>query len=159
MSGVDSRGRYAVAMGALLACCGSAFALNPALDVSQYAHTAWRNRDGFARSEIDGIAQTADGYLWLATQFGILRFDGVRTAPWQPPPGQRLASDIVRTLLAARDGALWIGTANGLASWKNGKLRAYPDLASFRITSLVEDHAGAIWAGAYQANDGKICEI
>jgi signal transduction histidine kinase/ligand-binding sensor domain-containing protein len=159
MAAVNSARRYATAIGALLVCCGSAFALNPALDVSQYAHTSWRNRDGFARSEIDGIAQTADGYLWLATQFGILRFDGVRTAPWQPPPGQRLASDIVRTLLAARDGALWIGTANGLASWKNGKLRAYPDLASFRITSLVEDHAGAIWAGAYQANDGKICEI
>jgi len=146
-------------MGALLACCGSAFALNPALDVSQYAHTAWRNRDGFARSEIDGITQTADGYLWLATEFGMLRFDGVRTAPWQPPPGQRLPSDRVRKLLAARDGALWIGTANGLASWKNGKLREYPEFAGFSIMSLVEDHVGAIWAGAYRTNDGKLCEI
>src|ERR1700685_3788863 len=147
MGRVDSARRYAVAFGALLACCGSAFALNPALDVSQYAHTSWKNRDGFARSEIDGIAQTGDGYLWLATQFGILRFDGVRTVPWQPPPDQRLPSDLVRTLLAARDGALWIGTRSGLASWKDGKLRGYPEFAGFDILSLVEDHVGALWAG------------
>src|ERR1700733_999897 len=145
MCGVNSARQYAVAVGVLFACCISAFALNPALDVSQYAHTFWKNRDGFARSEIDAIAQTADGYLWLATQFGILRFDGVRTTPWQPPPGQRLPSDHVLRLLSARDGALWIGTANGLASWKNGKLRAYQELAGFDVLSLVEDHAGAIW--------------
>ena len=159
MAEVNSARRYAAAIGALLAFCPCAFALNPSLDVSQYAHTAWRNRDGFARSEIDGIAQTANGYLWLATRFGILRFDGVRTAPWQPPPGQRLPSDLVRKLLAARDGCLWIGTDNGLVSWKNGKLRAYPELAGFRISSLVEDHAGAIWVGAYRTHDGKLCEI
>src|SRR5580698_665603 len=140
MGGVNNARRYAVGLGALLACCGSAFALNPALDISQYAHTSWKNRDGFARSEIDGIAQTADGYLWLATQFGIVRFDGVRTAPWRPPPGQRLPSDHVMTLLAARDDALWIGTTNGLASWKNGKLREYPEFAGFDILSLVQDH-------------------
>jgi signal transduction histidine kinase/ligand-binding sensor domain-containing protein len=146
-------------LGVLCVACPCAFALNPALEVSQYAHTSWRNRDGFARSEIDGIVQTADGYLWLATQFGILRFDGVRTAPWQPPPGQRLPSDHVMALLAARNGALWIGTERGLASWKNGKLREYPELAGLDVGSLVEDHVGAIWAGAYQVNDGKLCEI
>jgi ligand-binding sensor domain-containing protein len=53
-----------------------AYALNPALDVSQYAHTAWKIREGFTKGAIYAIAQTPDSYLWLSTEFGLLRFDG-----------------------------------------------------------------------------------
>src|SRR5215475_1384295 len=88
----------------LLVCCSSAFALNPALDVSQYAHTAWRVSEGFSKGKIVSITQTPDGYLWLGTEFGILRFDGVRAVPWQPPPDQLLPSNIIFKLMAARDG-------------------------------------------------------
>src|ERR1700719_1090932 len=69
----------------LLVCCTCAFALDPSRDISQYAHTAWKIRDGFTRGAIYSIAQTPDGYLWLGTEFGLVRFDGVRTVPWQPP--------------------------------------------------------------------------
>src|SRR5262245_38900463 len=75
----------------LLPCC--AFALDPALDISQYAHTAWRVRDGFTKGAIVSIAQTPDGYLWLGTEFGLYRFDGVRAILWQPPAGQQLPSN------------------------------------------------------------------
>jgi ligand-binding sensor domain-containing protein len=71
----------AVLAGMLLAGAPYAFALNPALDVSQYAHTAWKIRDGFTRGVINSIAQTPDGYLWLGTEFGLLRFDGMRNVP------------------------------------------------------------------------------
>jgi ligand-binding sensor domain-containing protein len=91
-----------------------AFALNPTLDVSQYAHTAWKIRDGFAKGSILSIAQTPDGYLWLGTAFGLSRFDGVRNVPWEPPPNQQLPSTVITRLVAARDGTLWIGTRNGL---------------------------------------------
>ena len=73
----------------LMAWSPYAFALNPALDVSQYAHTAWMFREGFFKGTIVAIAQTLDGYLWLGTEFGLLRFDGVRYGAWQPPPGTR----------------------------------------------------------------------
>jgi signal transduction histidine kinase/ligand-binding sensor domain-containing protein len=136
----------------------SAFALNPALDVSQYAHTAWEIRDGFAKGSIISIAQTPDGYLWLGTAFGLSRFDGVRNVPWQPPSGQHLPSTIITRLVAARDGTLWIGTWNGLASWKNGKLTQYAELAGSEIFALVEGDKGSIWAGTNGPN-GKLCEI
>src|ERR1700693_836270 len=87
-----------------------AFALNPALDVSQYAHTAWKIRDGFAKGSILSIAQTPDGDLWLGTAFGLYRFDGVRKVLLEPPPGQHLPSSIIQNMVAARDGTLWIGT-------------------------------------------------
>jgi PAS domain S-box-containing protein len=136
-----------------------AFALSPAQDVSQYAHTAWKIRDGFAKGSILSIAQTPDGYLWLGTAFGLYRFDGVRNVLWQPPRDQQIPSTTISTLVAARDGALWIGTWSGLVSWKNGKLTLYAELAGQHIFALVEDDEGSIWAGTSGPSDGKLCEI
>lgn len=133
-----------------LACCSFAFALDPALDISQYAHTAWKVRDGFARGFIYAIAQTPDGYLWLGTEFGLLRFDGVRAVPWRPPNGQ-LPSNDIPTLLVTRDGTFWIGTTKGLASWKDGKLTTYSELNGSRIFALLEDRNGTVWAAACEA--------
>ena len=79
----------------LLACSACALALDPSLDISQYAHTAWTVRDGFGKGPIHSIAQTHDGYLWLGTEFGLLRFDGVRAVPWQPPGGEHLPGNVV----------------------------------------------------------------
>ena len=161
---VRARGRRynAVALGTLLAgmlLAPCAFALNPALDVSEYAHTAWKIREGFSKGTIVAIAQTEDGYLWLGTEFGLLRFDGVRYVAWQPPADQRLPSSYIRSLLVARDGTLWIGTSEGLASWKGGNLTRYPDLAGQSVWTLLEDHEGTVWAGGHAAPAGKLCEI
>src|SRR6202040_2595893 len=104
--------------------------------VSQYAHTAWKVRDGFAKGGLHRIAQTPDGYLWLGTEFGLLRFDGVRAVPWQPPADQHLPPGYIGSLLAARDGTLWIGASEGLASWKDGRLTQYPELAGQMIEKL-----------------------
>src|ERR1700758_1197464 len=125
-------------VGLILACCPCAFALNPSLDISQYAHTGWKIRDGFTGGIVSSIAQTPDGYLWLGTELGLLRFDGVRTVSWQPPAGQHLPSNFIRELLAARDGTLWIGTLKGLASWKGGKLTEYQALAGWYVDALIE---------------------
>jgi ligand-binding sensor domain-containing protein/signal transduction histidine kinase len=148
------------AAGILLACCNIASALNPSLDINQYAHTAWTARDGFFKGVVSSVAQTPDGYLWLGTEFGLLRFDGVRTFPWQPPAGQHLPGSFVRSLLSARDGRLWIGTAEGLASWKDRKLTDYPKLAGQVVSSLLEDREGTIWAtGGGATPTGGLCAI
>ncbi|MBV8436734.1 MAG: hypothetical protein JOY95_04405, partial [Silvibacterium sp.] len=142
------RCRAMIVAGILLACCACASALDPSLDVSQYAHTSWKMRDGFTKGAIWPIAQTPDGYLWLGTMFGLLRFDGVRAVPWHPPGGQQLPSDWTYSLLVARDRTLWIGTRKGLASWKDGRLTQYPELAGDSVFSLVEDHEGTVWTVA-----------
>src|SRR4029077_9599244 len=98
-------------------------------------------------------------YLWLGTEFGLLRFDGVRNVPWQPQAGESLPDSWVRSLLSARDGTLWIGTAKGLASWKNGKLTLYPQLAGQLVDSLIEDRDGSVWAAGQVPPTGRLCAI
>lgn len=134
----------------------AASALDPALDVTQYSHTAWLFRDGLAPGRVNAIAQTPDGYLWLGTEFGLLRFDGVRSVPWQAPGNEPLPNDWIRTLLTAPDGTLWIGTLRGLASWKDGTLTQYPELAGQSVNTLLADRDGTIWAGGYDGGVGRV---
>src|ERR1700691_3108072 len=102
--------------------CVSAMALDPSRRISQYAHTAWRIQDGAFSGTPHVITQTTDGYLWVGTEGGLLRFDGVRFVPWAAPDGKQLPSVRIYSLLGASDGSLWIGTGTGLAQWKSPDL-------------------------------------
>ena len=134
-------------------------ALNPSLDVTQYAHLAWTARDGFSPGTIFAMAQTPDGYLWLGAEFGLFRFDGIHSVRWQPPAGQQLPA-APYSLLVTRDGTLWIGTFAGLATWSGGTLTQRPEqeLATF-VASLFEDSNGTVWAGTLGAPSGRLCAI
>lgn len=137
----------------LVVVCPRAPALDPSLELTQYTHTAWTAPEGL-KGSTRSIVQTPDGYLWLGTEFGLVRFDGVRFVAWSPPPGQRLPSSDILALLAARDGTLWIGTLDGLASWNRDKVIQYPEIHG-GVLALMEDHEGTVWAGG----SGKICAI
>ena len=151
--------RAGTVVGALLSCCGIASALDPALDISQYAHTAWLARDGAFSGSVNSVAQTPDGYLWLSTESGLLRFDGVRFAPWNPPGSQRLPSSQVISLLTSRDGRLWIGTDKGLVSWKDGKLTLYEETAGIHAQRILEDSRGTVWVSGQAGLSGRLCAI
>jgi len=130
-----------------------ALALDPAVGLGHYQHAAWTAREGLMGS-VRAIVQTPDGYLWLGTEFGLIRFDGVRFLSWPQIPDQQLPSPRVLSLLAARDGTLWIGTFGGLASWKDGRLTRYHEIED-QMDSLLEDHEGTIWVGTNQ----RVCAI
>ena len=152
--------RAVIGLAILLACSPFAFALDPSLEVSQYAHTAWTARDGFSTGNIYAMAQTPDGYLWLGTEFGLFRFDGVRSVRWQPPAGQHLPDNNINSLLVTRDGILWIGTFSGLVTWDGVKLnwRSEPELRRQFVASLYEDRQGTVWAGTL-TDHGRLCAI
>jgi len=107
------------------------------------------------------ISQTTDGYLWIGTRAGLVRFDGVRFVSWTPPDGQHLPSSNVTSLLGARDGSLWIGMEGGLSRWDKQHLTNYlikPEL----INSMVEDRNGAVWfvrSRLSEAAEGGLCQI
>lgn len=137
-----------------------AAALRPTLRVGQYGHTAWRVSDGKFRGYPTSLAQTRDGYLWLGTEFGLVRFDGTRFISWHPPAGQRLPSDSVARLLEGSDGSLWVGTARGLARLQDGALELYPTLSG-SVAALLEDRHGTVWAGTRSglAGTGELCAV
>jgi signal transduction histidine kinase/ligand-binding sensor domain-containing protein len=149
-----------IALGLLLVGCPGVFALDPSLDLNQYAHTAWTFRGGFSKGRVTAFAQTPDGYLWLGTEFGLLRFDGVRSIPWRASGDEQLPHNWIRSLRTAPDGTLWIGTFRGLASLKNGRLTRYPALAGKEVYALFVDHEGTVWAGGGVSGvAGTLCAI
>jgi len=135
-----------------------ALAADPPLQIAQYAHTSWTARDGTALGLVFAMAQTPDGYLWIAGSLGLFRFDGHQFTPWQPPGGQALPSGPY-SLLASRDGTLWIGTFSGLSSWDGRQFTArHPEVGRAFVTSLLEDRDGTVWAGLL-GDPGRLCAI
>ncbi len=157
--------RRAVAFGA--ACFGLLLPLEKAVAISDwiperspYVVRSWKVEDGLPHNSVNAILQTRDGYLWLATNDGLARFDGVRFSVFGLREG--LPSLQVLALLEDRAGALWIGTSLGLCRLKNGRFEAWTTrdgLAGNEVTSLAEDETGAIWIGSVtglsRARDGK----
>jgi signal transduction histidine kinase/streptogramin lyase len=135
-------------------------ALDTSKQISQYGHTAWRIEDGVFAGMPNAMAQTTDGYLWIGTQAGMMRFDGVRFVSWRPPEGSELPSSRINSLLGARDGSLWIGTSIGLARWRNGSLTNYGDRTG-SIMAILEDRAGTIWIARANFSDtnGPLCKV
>jgi signal transduction histidine kinase/ligand-binding sensor domain-containing protein len=119
-------------------------ASDPQKPLTEYTHTVWTHKDGIPSAFIYSMAQTEDGYLWLATTDGLVRFDGVRFVHWRPKTGHTALLGVVRSLCAARDGSLWIGTASGLVGHIRGD-----DLTTFSIgaqaEALLEGRDGTLW--------------
>ena len=136
-------------------------ALSPEIEISQYAHTAWRMQDGIFPAKPNSFAQTSDGYVWIGTGDGLLRFDGIRFSPWKPQ-GQQLSDSFIWSLLAAHDGTLWIGTKSGLEHLVNGRLAAFPDVRA-TVPSILQDENGTIWMTRAHVKPadkrGPICKV
>jgi ligand-binding sensor domain-containing protein len=135
-------------------------ALDPSKHLSQYAHTAWRIQDGDFAGAPNAITQTADGYLWIGTIAGLVRFDGVRFVPWIAPDGKALLSSDIYSLLGATDGSLWIGSGHGLSRWTDGALTNFKESAG-RVNAILEDKSGAIWMARTRMEPpvGPICKV
>jgi len=159
---------------AILLVCPPAFSLDPARAVTQYKETQFTSDDGLPQNSVHAIAQTNDGYLWLGTEEGLARFDGVQFTIISRKSTHGLASDYIQALTASRDGSLWIGTDSGLshlipsaagARYAPGKQRlerysVREGLPGDNVSALLEDHSGTLWVGTTQGlrriRDGRI---
>jgi signal transduction histidine kinase/ligand-binding sensor domain-containing protein len=142
-----------------LMIAGPVRALDPSHVISQYGHLVWTLQDGQIPGAPMAMVQTADGYIWLGTRTGVVRFDGVRFVPLTPPSGERLLSSRVLSLGTSRDGSLWIGVRGDLERWYDGHLTHYSD-APGSITSISEDRNGKIWfTRAARDSNAPLCEV
>jgi signal transduction histidine kinase/ligand-binding sensor domain-containing protein len=159
------RSLTARSVGAIIAvssCYISAtFVCSPVLAVAyiqrltQYGHSSWHVQDGLFNSP-NSIAQTKDGYLWLGTDAGLVRFDGVRFVRWNDFPDGSIASWGIDRVMAARDGSLWIAGAR-LAQVTDRHISRYETVG--RSVALTEDLDGSVWFVRTRVTDnsGPIC--
>lgn len=120
---------------------------------------SWGTEDGLPQNTVNAMTQTRDGYLWLATQDGLARFDGVRFKSFSLKDG--LPSVNISSVLEDRRGTLWIGTSgSGLCAMKNGKIDVIAGSdnqpGSDTINCLQEDSSGRLWVGT--AGGLRLCQ-
>ncbi len=140
----------ALSLAALLIPAAEA-SLNPAKSITQFIHQSWQSEQGLPQSSVTAIAQTRDGYLWLGTEGGLARFDGIHFTTFEKNTTPGLAGNSITSLLVDRNGTLWIGThSGGLTCFSHGKFRPFPlqkDLGNDAVMSLYEDGQGTLWIG------------
>ena len=114
-----------------------------------FVHETWGTKEGLPQSSVTAVLQTSDGYLWLGTQGGLVRFDGVRFTLFSPSTAG-LRSSRIRTLHEDADGALWIGTEDGgLITFKNGIFTPFgsADVSFSTVSNIGAGSAGRKWLG------------
>jgi ligand-binding sensor domain-containing protein len=102
------------------------------------------------------MTQTADGYIWVGGEGGLVRFDGARFVHWSPKESARMVESVL-SLLGTRDGSLWVGASNGFGR-RNGDSFDFRQIG--RVNALVEDAGGAVWIALSRMGnnaDGPLC--
>ena len=133
-----------------MSCSAGALALDPGLRPSQYVADTWQAPQGLPQTSAQAIARTLDGYLWVGTQEGLARFDGVRFTVFGPSNAAGIPNKHITALHVDRDGRLWIGTRAGIGVLEKGVFRAFgrtEALVHANVRVIAEDHARRVWIG------------
>ncbi|MCK4763484.1 MAG: response regulator [Candidatus Aminicenantes bacterium] len=139
------------------------FSLDPGKKLSQYILNVWGVEEGLPQGTVHTITQTGDGYLWLGTQEGLVRFDGVHFDIYDRKKVKQISSNWIKALHEDRRGNLWIGThGGGLICLKDGKYTIYNTkngLSNDIVWSICGDQKGNLWIGTENGlnrfKDGK----
>lgn len=125
--------------------------LNPTKAITQFNHDVWRSADGLPQNSVNTILQTRDGYLWIGTQEGLLRFDGNRFTTFDKGNVAAFRSNYIWSLFEDSRGTLWAGTNGGgiIAKTKSGfvSYTTKEGLAGNIVRAICEDPSGGVWFG------------
>jgi len=125
-------------------------ALDPAKAITQYVHSTWRVEDGLPQNGITKILETRDGYLWVGTQAGLARFDGVSFTTFDHTNTPSLHRDYISDLVEDNQGTLWIATTTGgVASFHDGLFSHVNAVDPRGGSVLAPDPDGSLWIGGY----------
>lgn len=143
--------RYRFFLLALLVLPGPARAqrvTTPPAEPKSVVVSRWNLDEGLPQSSVNAILQSRDGYLWLATFGGLVRFDGVRFAVFDRSNTPSLRSDRCVNLFEDSRGRIWAGTEGGVAVVHQGSIRFFgrsEGLSTELVNATVEDSSGTIW--------------
>jgi len=122
-------------------------ALDPSKAFSQYIATNWTIQNGLGQKTVNGIAQTEDGFLWLATEGGLVRYDGLTFVTFDERNAPGLGDRLIRSLAPTADGGLWIGTSTGLVRYRHGQFVSKRPQTGYTndIYDLAATSDGDVW--------------
>src|ERR1700722_4176893 len=129
----------------------TAHALDACKSLTQYSHRIWGREEGLLQPSIYAILQSHDGYIWLGTQDGLIRFDGIRFRDFNHNGEEPFRKTLVRAIAEDSQQNLWIGTIGaGLAvAGRDGRLIRYTTANGFPsddVGCITPDREGSIWA-------------
>jgi signal transduction histidine kinase/ligand-binding sensor domain-containing protein/CheY-like chemotaxis protein len=135
-----------------------ASALDARKGLNQFVRTVWSVDAGVSSGPVSAIVQSRDGYIWVGTERGLARFDGVRFEVFNTANTPAFSNNRVTALAEDRDGTLWVGTfGGGVVRYRDGRftpLTRKDGLLTDLVRSLYEDSSGAVWVGT--RGDGEL---
>jgi signal transduction histidine kinase/ligand-binding sensor domain-containing protein len=136
-----------------------AIAVSSSRDLGDAGHRSWTIRGGSLPQRPFSLAQTSDGFIWIGTEGGLLRFDGVGFTTWPPVAHQPLSSSVVYSLLSSSDGSLWVGTDRGVTRIQQGSEKDFPGESGAEVVCLTQDSRHHVWVLYAHAAKRPLCEI
>lgn len=128
----------------------TALALDPTQPLSAHAYRIWRSEDGLLQDTVTALVESRDGFLWIGTEAGLVRFDGATFDHYSRLSLPRFEHNDIQCLAEGTDGAIWIGTSEpGLYRFHRGEVRALgpaEGLPDRPIRRLFRDRKGTLWA-------------
>lgn len=142
--------RLALMLTMILLCLNDAYGLGASKQLREYRRQSWQDDNGLPQNTVYAVLQTKDGFLWLATEGGLVRFDGVDFRVFDTANTPQLRSNFVNGLTEDTSGALWISTADGLLCLRDGR---------FTVFTLDEGLPSNTVLGTYQQHGGRLIVV
>ncbi len=141
--------RWCVFLLAGVAVLAPAYGLDAHRSLKEYGHQTWQTDNGLPENTVHSILQTRDGYLWLGTEGGLVRFDGIDFITYNAESTSALRSNTIYDLFEDSFGALWISTADGLLRYQAGTFSRFSQsngLLADAVWCTYQDRQGTLWA-------------
>lgn len=126
-----------------------AFGIDPGKTVTQYMMKFWDKKDGLPQNSANVVLQTRDGYLWIGTQEGLVRFDGVQFTLYDKKNTEAIRNNFISALAEDSAGVLWIGTWGGLTKFENGTFTFFGEsqgLTNEPVRAILPE-GSSLWIG------------
>ena len=123
-------------------------------DQIEYIIDNWNSEKGLPVNGVNAVTQTKDGYLWLGSDEGLVRYNGSDFEVFNSKNTSAFQDSFITSIYSNNDGTLWVGTRNGfLIKYENQKFTGYsiPELKNKQINAIFTDKQGNVWIGGAEA--------
>jgi diguanylate cyclase (GGDEF)-like protein len=133
-----------------LALFSSLYGLDPSKDLHHFVHTNWTREDGLPQNAVQDAIQSRNGYIWMGTQMGIVRFDGRKFTHYEKKNSDAITNNTITAVFEDSRGTIWFGTYGGIVRHRKGEFTLFSKkdgLLSNMVFSVYEDSNRTVWVG------------